>query len=210
MGVITGLIFGCGMALAIFSLKPKSKQNKRLLVPEKYWPQFCDDISSAVRAGLPTSEATWQASASLPLFVQNQFLKHKESAEMGVSFNQSILNLSDQLESSTFSRIAFLIITANNQNSESLATILNEYASNLRTDLDLVNEIVGKQAVTRVSARVAALAPLVVLVMTSTRDSVRESFLTPLGLSVVFGSFIVTAFSYLLMVKISQIKALNA
>jgi hypothetical protein len=119
------------------------------------------------------------------------------------------LSLSNQLESPTFTRIVFLIVTANNQNSASLASTLNEFASNLRTDLELVDEIAGKQAITKVSARVAALAPLVVLVLTSTRDSVRESFLTTLGLTVVALSFTVTAISYFLMVKFSQIKVLN-
>ncbi len=209
MGVIVGLIFGCGLALAILSINPRARKNKKPHIPERFWPQFCDEISSGVRAGLSVSEATWRAGESLPVFLQDEFSKFQIGAERGISFNQSILSLSNQLESPTFTRIVFLIVTANNQNSASLASTLNEYASNLRTDLELVDEIAGKQAITKVSARVAALAPLVVLVLTSTRDSVRESFLTTLGLSVVALSFTVTAISYFLMVKFSQIKVLN-
>jgi tight adherence protein B len=209
MGTLTGLIFGCGLTLVLYSLSPSVRTERKPLNVEKYWPQFCDDISTGVRAGLSVSESTWQASATLPFFLQDQFKRCKDEAERGIPFSLAIQNLSTQLKNSTFSRISFLITTAQSQDSRSLAGLLSEYAANLRADIELINEISGKQAVTKVSARVAAFAPLVVLALTSTRSSVRDSFLTSTGLMVVSASFFVTGISYLLMMKISKIKVLD-
>jgi tight adherence protein B len=102
-----------------------------------------------------------------------------------------------------------LINTAQNQNATAVAALLNEFAQNLRSDIALVNEIAGKQAVTRVSAKVAALAPFVVLLLTSSRSTVRNAYLTPTGLLVIAGTLSVTYFSYLMMRRISQIKVLS-
>ncbi|MCX6403685.1 MAG: hypothetical protein NT032_07270 [Actinobacteria bacterium] len=209
MGSLIGLIFGCGIALAISSLKKVGKDSKTIHIPEKYWPQFCDDLSAGIRAGQSISQATWQASESLPIFLQNCFWQSRKQWEQGATFAKSLHNLSLDLKSVSFSRIVHLIQTAQNQNASAVAALLSEFAQNLRADIALVNEIAGKQAVTRVSAKVAALAPIAVLLLTSSRSTVRNSYLTPTGLLVIAGAMTVTLFSYLMMRKISQIKVLS-
>lgn len=209
MGSLIGLIFGCGIALTLMSLQKAEKLPSRMEIPEKYWPQFCDDLSAGIRAGQSLSQATWQASESLPIFLQASFSQSRRRWEQGTAFANSLHDLSLEFKSISFSRIVHLINTAQNQNATAVAALLNEFAQNLRSDIALVNEIAGKQAVTRVSAKVAALAPFVVLLLTSSRSTVRNAYLTPTGLLVIAGTLSVTYFSYLMMRRISQIKVLS-
>jgi tight adherence protein B len=210
MGSLIGLLFGGGLLLAFGTSARSARGDSRFEVSERYWPQYCDDLSSAIRAGLSVSEATWQASASLPSLLQIRFSTARTDCENGVAFNKSLQKLSIELENTTFSRIVHLIITAQSHNTTAIPALLNDFAQNLRVDIALINEIAGKQAVTRVSAKVAAFAPLVVLLLTSTRESVRQAFLNPTGLFIISTVTAVTLFSYLAMRRISQIKVLNA
>lgn len=209
MGALIGLIFGGGLALVISSLGNISATPPNKKFSEKYWPTFCDDLSAGVRAGLAIPAATWQASESLPLALQQQFLLARQEYESGGSFVLCLEELAKQLDNQTFFRIVNLILTAQNQNTAAVAGLLNEQAHNLRADLALMNEILGKQAVTRVSAKVAAFAPLVVLALTSTRATVRDAYFQPLGIFVLTGVFLATAVSYFAMRNISQIKVLT-
>ncbi len=209
MGALLGLIFGCGLVLAASSISRKAATNSGFTVQEKFWPQYCDDVSSAIRSGMSVSESTWQASKSLPSLLQERFESSRIESEKGETFAKSLQKLSLELKSSTFTRIVHLILTAQGHNSSAISGLLNEFAQNLRADNALINEIAGKQAVTKISARVAAFAPLVVLILTSTRSSVRESFLNPTGITVVAVVFSTTAISYLAMRRISSIKVLN-
>jgi tight adherence protein B len=209
MGSLIGLLFGGGLLLAFRASIRSQGGDSRFEVSERYWPQYCDDLSSAIRAGLSVSEATWQASGSLPSLLQIRFTTARTNCENGVAFNKSLEKLSIELDNSTFSRIVHLIITAQSHNTSAISSLLNEFSQNLRVDIALINEIAGKQAVTRVSAKVAAFAPLVVLILTSTRESVRQSFLSSTGLIIISAVMAVTLFSYLAMRRISQIKVLN-
>lgn len=209
MGNLLGLIFGSGIALIVFSLTSAERKSPPNRITEKYWPTFCDDISAGVRAGLAIPEATFQASTSLPIFLQQEFVKAKKDFAGGESFSGCIQKLATQIEDQTFSRITRLILTAQTQNSAAISGLLSEQAHNLRSDLALLNEILGKQAVTKVSAKVASLAPLVVLVLTSTRPTVRDAYLQPIGIAVLLVVGFVTVFSYLVMRNISEIKVLK-
>ena len=209
MGSLLGLIFGCGLAIVIFSWQKMDSPKQRTDIPEKYWPQFCDDVSASIRAGLSFPEAFWQASNSLPLFLQAEFEQLKVRCESGDPFAQSILQFSQNLENKTFSRIIHLATTAQSQNISAIAALLNDFAQNLRSDISLLDDIQGKQAVTKISAKVAAAAPLVVLLLTSSRETVRNAFSTSTGIFVISGTMIVTLGSYLLMRKISRIEVLS-
>ncbi len=210
MGTLIGFIFGGGFVIALSALLNVKPQRPSVEIPEKHWPQYCDDISAGVRAGLSISESTWLAANSLPQFLQNRFEEARLDCTNGISFSRKLADLNVELDNPTFARIAHLITTALSQNAGAVASLLNEFAQNLRTDIALVNEIAGKQAVTKVSAKVAAFAPIVVLLLTSTRSTVRDAFLTTSGLIVIAGAMSVTLFSYLLMRSISEIKVLNA
>ncbi|MEN9692468.1 MAG: hypothetical protein RLZZ330_112 [Actinomycetota bacterium] len=209
MGSLLGLIFGCGFALSILNIQKAADTQEKRSIPEKYWPQFCDDISAGIRAGLSFPESFWQASNSLPLFLQLQFVVIQNRCEAGEPFSATVLEFSERLENKTFSRIVHLATTAQSQNVSAIAGLMNDFSQNLRSDIALLDEIKGKQVVAKISAKVAAFAPLVVLALTSTRQTVRDAFMTTTGLFVISGTMIVTLGSYLLMRNISRIEALN-
>lgn len=209
MGSLLGLIFGCGLTLAIFHKGKTDPNEEKTRIPEKYWPQFCDDISSGVRAGLSFPESFWLATNSLPLFLQLKFKELQKKCDTGEPFVATIIEFSDKLDNKTFSRIVHLATTAQSQNISAIAGLMNDFSQNLRSDISLLDEIKGKQAVTKISAKVAAVAPFVVLVLTSTRQTVRDAFMTTTGFLIVALTTIVTLGSYLLMRNLSRIEILN-
>ena len=209
MGSLLGLIFGCGLSIALLNRNHPVELKPRIQIPEKYWPQFCDDISSGIRAGLSFPESFWQAANSLPLLLQAEFFDIQKRCEAGEPFVTSVLEFSNNLENKTFSRIVHLATTAQSQNVSAISGILNDFAQNLRSDIALLHDIQGKQAVTKISAKVAAVAPLVVLLLTSSRQTVRDAFMTSTGFLVISATMFATLGSYLLMRKISRIEALH-
>lgn len=212
-----GNLIGVGLAVGIWiSLlavwRPQSKRAQMSALMKDTltdWPAFIDDVASGVRAGLSLPYATFDAGTRLPPKQANHFVQTQLDWEKGVGYLQCLDALEGRIGHAGFEMFVSTAAIAYEQGGQSVPTVLTQLARSLRSGNQLFNEIKGRQAVTVNSARVAVLAPLVVLVLTGTRTEVRQAYMSEVGLFVLVSVVAVSWVSYQLMKKFAHIPELD-
>jgi hypothetical protein len=97
-----------------------------------------------------------------------------------------------------------LLLISNTQGIGQLSSLLFDFAAAIRRDYDLILEILAKYQTNKIAARVASIAPLLVLIFTSSRKEVRDIYLTSEGLGVLGVITLVSIGGYLSMVRIAS------
>lgn len=208
MGGLLGLLFGCGVVIALWDTKLGSRR-KAVKGGSAHWPQFIDDVASGVRAGVSLPQAMFEAGSRLDVMHRKLFLQAQDLWQAGAGFDASLSSLRAAIDSAAFEQFAQTVDIAHRHGGRSVATLLSQLARNIRAQEQLVHEIRGRQSVTVTSAKVAVAAPWVVLALTSARPEVRASYASPAGLMVVTSVSVVCAISYFAMRKVAQIDAMQ-
>jgi tight adherence protein B len=209
IGNLIGIGFAVGLWLAVIAIWPTSKKaqvNQRVAAD---WPSFIDDVASGVRSGLSLPFSTFDAGQRLPAVQAKEFSKVKDMWDSGVGYMDCLQVLDSVIRNPGFEYFVSTAVIAYEQGGESVPTVLTQLARSLRSGNQLFNEIKGRQAVTVNSAKVAVLAPFVVLLLTGTRSQVRDAYLTELGFLVIACVIIVSWFSFELMKRFAKIPELD-
>lgn len=209
IGNLIGIGIAVGIWIALLAVWPRNKQPPAKKERITDWPGFIDDVASGVRAGLSLPYATFDAGTRLPSMHARYFWQTKAKWEEGVGYLQCLDALENQIGHGGFELFANAAAIAYEQGGQSVPAVLTQLARSLRTGNQLFNEIKGRQAVTVNSARVAVLAPLVVLVLTGTRAEVRQAYMSEVGIFVLASVMAISWFSYQLMKKFAQIPELD-
>jgi tight adherence protein B len=209
IGNLIGVGIAVGIWIALLAVWPRRKQPSAKKEKITDWPAFIDDVASGVRAGLSLPYATFDAGTRLPTRQASHFQQTQAKWQEGVGYLQCLDALENQIGHAGFELFAGAAAIAYEQGGKSVPTVLTQLARSLRSGNQLFNEIKGRQAVTVNSARVAVLAPLVVLVLTGTRAEVRQAYMSEVGLFVLVSVMTISWFSYQLMKKFAQIPELD-
>jgi tight adherence protein B len=200
VGTLIGVGLGIGVVLILRTVvqlnlpaKPKSKSLNA------DWPSFVDDVASGVRAGMSLAEAIFEAGSRLPNIYAAKFLIAKVNWQGEQSFLDSMHALEAAIPDTAFTSFQRTIEIGYLQGGSNLPTVLNQLAHSLRVSRQLANEIRGRQAVTINSAKVAVGAPFLVLLVTGSRQEVRDAYLSPTGVLVLLGVVLASAISYMMM-----------
>ena len=203
MSALLGMLFGSGLWLVIQSLTGprlskivKSKRNE--------WPVFIDEIASGIQVGMSLQEAFFTARNTLPMERKVAFDKAYFQVQHGASFNESLQALAGEIHSHDFSRLVNLLLISSTQGIGQLSSLLFDFSAAIRRDQELILEILSKYQTNKIAARVASIAPLLVLIFTASRKEVREIYLTSEGLGVLGIIAVVSLGGYLAMVKIAS------
>ena len=220
MGGLIGLLFGCGLVVALWDRghsgamaeglnAVRSVRRSKRKASTAHWPQFIDDVASGVRAGVSVPQAMFEAGSRLDPAHKRLFSLAQDEWREGLGFEASLASLRSAIDAAAFEQFAQTIEIAHRQGGRSVATLLSQLARNVRAQEQLVHEIRGRQSVTVTSAKVAVAAPWVVLALTGARPEVRASYASGVGLVVIIGVSVVCALSYVAMRKVAQIDAMD-
>lgn len=203
MSALLGMLFGSGLWLVIQSVAGP-KRSKIVRTKRNEWPIFIDEIASGIQVGMSLQEAFFSARTTLPLERRVRFDRAYFQVQHGASFNDTLQILASDIHSHDFSRLVNLLLISNTQGIGQLSSLLFDFAAAIRRDFDLILEILAKYQTNKIAARVASIAPLLVLIFTSSRKEVRDIYLTSEGLGVLGVITLVSIGGYLSMVRIAS------
>ena len=213
MGMLLGLVFGAGLVLLLVARGDLSAGDFWPKSPPppspRVWPVFLDDVAGGLRAGLSLPAATWQAASRLPVPLRAAFADAERRWREGAGFTGILQELSASISANVFTGFCDLAVLAHDRGSARLPALLTELAEAQRGYLALEDEVRGRQASTVNAAKVALLAPWLVLALTVGRQEVRERYATGTGALVLAGVMFVSTLSFLAMRRLARIEAMQ-
>lgn len=188
------------------------KKIRNLLKPsrtakaQRAWPAVIDDITSAVRSGISMDQAFLGACNRAP----NELRSLLHAAAKQLSSGNSLVSVLERMQESELDAVGRRLILslqiAATAGGKEVVTTLQVLAESVRRDLSLLDSLRAKQKSAVTGARVAVFAPWLVIALTSVQPSVRNSYQTNLGLSLLAGVAAVSSLAYFWMLRIAKLR----
>lgn len=181
----------------------KRGNSKKLEKLSSVLPEIIDHLISGIQSGLSLSETLSNLSDRGPHESQVFFESFKGSLKAGISFEQSITMLQNEMQLRAADQLFESLIFAKNLGGSELLSMLRQLGDFTRQDLLLRREIAAKQDWIRNSAHLSAAAPWILLLLLAAQPSTASAFNTPQGVLVLGFGVGITAAAYLWMGKLS-------
>lgn len=185
---------------------------QRLLQPsrnakiQRAWPDFMDDLATGVRSGLPLEQSIIEAATRAPQLLRAILTSGLAHLRAGNNLDSMLDNLNTKPIDHVGKRLLTSLKIASSAGGKDVLTSLQVLAESVRRDLQLIDQLRAKQRSAITGARVAVLAPWLVIGLTSLQPSVKNSYLSAPGLVLISGVLIVSIVAYLWMLQISKLK----
>lgn len=207
--IATGTAMGSLLAFIAFALLPHAvinrRRTRRSRVARSAWPDIVDDLSSAVRAGLPLPEAIVVAGTRGPEGIRHYFLRFGDDLRVDGRFNDALDSLKAGLADPVADRVVEALRLAREVGGTDLGRLLRDLSESLRANARVRDEIEARQSWTVNSARLAVAAPWITLVFLATRREAVSAFNTPAGAAVLLGAAAISVVAYRLMVMLGRL-----
>lgn len=192
----------CGYApiAVVRSRAMKQRHNRRDL-----WPDAVDHISSAVRAGLALPEALAQLSIRGPEDLRPAFASFAHGYRTTGDFQACLDELKARLADPVADRLIESLRLAREVGGTDLGRLLRTLSTFLRDDARTRAELEARQSWTVNAARLALVAPWLVLLMLATRGNSLDAYGTPTGVAVLVVGGLVSFGAYRIMRRIGQL-----
>ncbi|MFG6285549.1 type II secretion system F family protein [Actinotignum schaalii] len=170
----------------------KAREAQRLA-----WPDRIDQLLSSLRAGRTIPEALlYLATRPDAPPALRSFATHVETSGR---FDTSLTRLKDSFQDPVSDRVLEILRLAVRHGGYDLPRVLESLALSLRAENRARGELMARQSWTVNGARVAALAPWLVLLLLSTHPGTMEAFTSPTGTIILLAGLGVTFLAYALM-----------
>lgn len=169
------------------------------------WPDTIDDLISAIRAGMSLPEALAALALRGPEPLQQHFRDFAAHYQATGRFDECLTTLKARLADADADRIIEALRITREVGGTDLTTLLTTLAAFLRKDLTTRRELIARQSWTTAGARIATVAPWVVLLLLSTRKETTQAFDTPLGIVILATGAIMSAVAYVLMLRLGRL-----
>ncbi|GAB78373.1 tight adherence protein B [Austwickia chelonae] len=179
-------------------------RNRRIALRE-IWPDVVDNIASAVRAGLSLPEALAQVGARGPAELRPAFTAFADDYRATGRFNCCLDELKERLADPVGDRLIESLRIARDVGGSDLGRLLRTLSGFLRDDARTRAELETRQGWTVNAARLAVIAPWVVLAMLCTRPDSARAYAGAGGSLVLLIGAVVSATAYRLMTVLGRL-----
>ncbi|MBC9956099.1 type II secretion system F family protein [Yimella sp. cx-51] len=180
----------------------RRRHNRREL-----WPDAVDHISSAVRAGLALPEALAQLAIRGPEELRPAFAGFAHDYRTTGDFQGCLDDLKARLADPVADRLIESLRLAREVGGTDLGRLLRTLSTFLRDDARTRAELEARQSWTVNAARLALVAPWLVLLMLATRGDSLRAYSSPTGVAVLVIGGGVSFLAYRLMRRIGRLPA---
>lgn len=183
----------------------RRQRTKRIAAARSAWPDVVDDLSSAVRAGLPLPDAIREAGSRAPLILRDPFRRFSDDLRVNGRFHEALDAMKASLADPVADRVIEALRLAREVGGSDLGRLLRDLSESLRAHSRLRAEVEARQSWTINSARLAVAAPWITLVFLATRREAVEAFNTAIGALVIAGAALISVVAYRLMLVLGRL-----
>ncbi len=199
-----------GLALALLGARApfavvRGRANRRRAVMREVWPEAVDNLASAIRAGLSLPESLGQLGERGPRELRADFAAFAEDFRATGRFDDCLDALKARLADPVADRIVESLRVTREVGGSDLGRVLRTLGGFLREDARTRGELEARQSWTVNAARLAVIAPWVVLVLLATRPETASAYDSPGGATVLAVGAASTVLAYRLMARVGRL-----
>lgn len=202
IGVCFGL-FAAAVPWAALSWQASRRQTAL----REIWPDAIDNLRSAVRAGLTLPEALAQLAGRGPEELRDAFDNFARDYRSGARFDDALNRLKNTLADPTADRLIAALKVTREVGGADIGRLLQTLSDFLRDDARTRSELEARQSWTVNGARLAVVAPWVILLLLATQPDAAAAYQSVAGLFVLLGGMVVSVICYRLMLHIGSLPA---
>lgn len=183
----------------------RSRARRRARGLRDVWPDVVDNIASAVRAGMALPEAVAQIATRGPVVLRPAFTEFAQDYRLTGRFGDGLDLLKLRLADPVADRLIESLRLARDVGGSDLGRLLRTLSAFLRDDARTRAELEARQSWSVNAARLAVVAPWLVLGMLATRADALRAYDSAAGAAVLAGGLGVTVVAYRLMRRIGAL-----
>lgn len=169
------------------------------------WPEVIDSLVSGVRAGAGLTELLSELGESGPLELRPAFRAFAADYRAQGRFDTALNRLKSRLADPVADRIVEALRLAREVGGADLSALLRDLGVLLREDARIRGELEARQSWTVNAARLAVLAPWLVLLMISAQPQAAKAWNSPGGVLVLVSGAAVSVLAYLAMQYLARL-----
>jgi tight adherence protein B len=169
------------------------------------WPKFLDAIYSAVWSGTSLQDAILDSRNYAPSQIKSQLAEFEVDLASGLSFEVSLENLKARVAQPIGDRFVEITRLAHLSGGRGYLAALRKQSSQLRLEISTWSEIRVKQNWVISTAKLALLAPWVVLLILGSRAETGKAFETSTGLSVLAIGLVASLLTFRLIKSLGKL-----
>lgn len=200
IGICFGLV---GLSAPFVILRWQANKNRT--ARRHVWPDAIDHLRSAIRAGLTLPEALSQLAEQGPDELRDPLEEFRADYRSGFPFIQALDRLKDRFADPVADRLISALKITREVGGADIGTMLEALSEFLREDARTRAELETRQQWTVNGARLAVVAPWLVLLLMATQPAAVEVYQSVTGLVVLLTGLAVSVVCYRLMLMIGAL-----
>lgn len=200
---LTFLAAGMGALAPRLLVAHRARQRQAVL--RDLWPDAVDHLRSAIRAGLSLPDALMQLQHRGPEPLRPAFASFASDYRASGEFVPALNRLKERLSDPTADNIIEALKVTREVGGTDLGRLLGTLSSFLRENARTRSELEARQSWTVNAARLACVAPWVVLGLMATQPSTIRIYNSFAGFMVLAGGLALTVLAYRLMMRIGAL-----
>ena len=169
------------------------------------WPDAVDHIASGVRAGLSLPEALIQLGHRGPEDLRPAFEAFGHDYRASGRFTDSLDRLKERMADPVADRLVEAVRLAREVGGSDLGRVLRTLSTFLREDARSRAELEARQSWTVNAARLAMVAPWIVLMLMATRGTALQAYREPMGVLILIIGAVLSVLAYQVMIRIGRL-----
>lgn len=184
-----------GVCFEAVNLRAKSRSDSIA----KLWPEVIESLQSAAKSGMGLMDSISEIGESGPWQIRKQFGSFVQRIDSGQSFDTSLTVLKSELGQLHADRLIELIRLVHLSGGAGYIESLNSQAKITRSDIATWGELESKQGWVTGTAKLALVAPWVVVLLLASRQENVEIYNTNEGLTVLLLGLTISLIAYRLI-----------
>lgn len=197
---VLGLSFSIGIAvvgICVEFISLRAKQRGDAI--SKLWPEVIESLQSAAKSGIGLIDSISEIGETGPWQIRRQFASFIERIDSGQSFDSSLTILKSDLGQLHADRLIELIRLVHLHGGAGYIDSLNSQSKITRSDIATWGELESKQGWVTGTAKLALVAPWVVILFLTSRPENVEIYNTNEGLTVLLVGLTISLIAYRLI-----------
>lgn len=196
-------IIGLALSIALLSLGValeilRAIGSSRTRALEQVWPSIFDLLRSGAEAGLTSHEQVEYLSKEAPLAVRRFFQQLFLDLERGQPIGQALASFQQQVGSRSGDFLALVLLITSELGGRGEAGIWARASADIRAEQQLLGQVLAKQGWVLGSAKLAVLAPWLIVFVLLSVPSNKDAFASSTGTLILLLGLLLSAFAYFL------------